>query len=267
MTIRIAALGTVIALEIEDVSLQRLVGRALEDLDRATERDVPAAQVLVEGDGPWRVRSPAYAVTATCPEQALTRTLTAVNLSVLAETPLLAFHAAVVTRHGAALVLPAASGTGKSTLTACLLRQGWAYVSDEALGLDWEAGPPVTYARPMALSAWSCAATDQPVGIQAENERLVRTADLGADVDHNPGPVRLVALLERAARSPGPSIVAVDRNDGLVELMQRGFTHHRDGGLALRRAVRVLEASDVVRVRLGDPAAAAAQLTALTGTW
>ncbi len=54
----------------------------------------------------------------------------------------LAFHSAAVVRDGRALLLPAASGRGKSTLTAALLHDGWGYLSDDSVLLD-DAGEPV----------------------------------------------------------------------------------------------------------------------------
>ncbi len=44
-----------------------------------------------------------------------------------------AVHAGVVAIDGRAIVIPAASGTGKTTLTAACLHAGFDYLSDEAL--------------------------------------------------------------------------------------------------------------------------------------
>jgi HprK-related kinase A len=43
----------------------------------------------------------------------------------------LMFHAAVLERHGRALMLPAVPGSGKSTLCAALMLRGWRLLSDE----------------------------------------------------------------------------------------------------------------------------------------
>jgi HprK-related kinase A len=43
----------------------------------------------------------------------------------------LMLHAAVLERHGHALVLPAAPGSGKTTLCAALMHRGWRLLSDE----------------------------------------------------------------------------------------------------------------------------------------
>lgn len=48
------------------------------------------------------------------------------------------FHAAVLERGGAALLLAGPSGTGKTTLTLSLLQAGWRLVSDDAAPIDGE---------------------------------------------------------------------------------------------------------------------------------
>ena len=59
-------------------------------------------------------------------------------------------HAGVVTVKGKALLLPGRSRTGKTTLTAALVRAGAAYYSDEfaLLGRDGQVHP---YRRPLAI--------------------------------------------------------------------------------------------------------------------
>src|SRR3546814_17273791 len=42
----------------------------------------------------------------------------------------LIIHAAVIERNGLAAILPGAPGSGKSTLTACLVHNGWRLLSD-----------------------------------------------------------------------------------------------------------------------------------------
>lgn len=47
-----------------------------------------------------------------------------------------ALHAGAVERDGAVLVLPGASGAGKTTLTAALMQAGWSYLTDEIVAID-----------------------------------------------------------------------------------------------------------------------------------
>jgi len=63
----------------------------------------------------------------------------------------LVIHAGVVERDGQAIVLPAPSGGGKSTLTAGLVHRGWRLLSDELALLSLEDGMLSALARPIAL--------------------------------------------------------------------------------------------------------------------
>jgi HprK-related kinase A len=61
-------------------------------------------------------------------------------------------HAAVMERHGRALILPAPPGSGKSTLTAALVgRGGWRLLSDELTLLDLDDITVVPNPRPVSL--------------------------------------------------------------------------------------------------------------------
>lgn len=62
----------------------------------------------------------------------------------------LILHAAVVERHGRALVLPGRSGAGKSTLCAALVSRGWRLFSDELALVRPGDGQLVPIARPVA---------------------------------------------------------------------------------------------------------------------
>jgi HprK-related kinase A len=63
----------------------------------------------------------------------------------------LIMHAAVVERHGLALVLPAPPGSGKSTLCAGLVFRGWRLLSDEMALIEPGPGHIVPLARPISL--------------------------------------------------------------------------------------------------------------------
>jgi HprK-related kinase A len=61
-------------------------------------------------------------------------------------------HAAVLERHGRAVILPAPPGSGKSTLTAALCgKGGWRLLSDELTLLELDTGLLVPNPRPISL--------------------------------------------------------------------------------------------------------------------
>jgi HprK-related kinase A len=63
----------------------------------------------------------------------------------------LLLHAAVLERHGSAVILPGDPGAGKSTLTAALMLSGWRLLSDELTMIDRDDGLVVPLARPVGL--------------------------------------------------------------------------------------------------------------------
>jgi HprK-related kinase A len=63
----------------------------------------------------------------------------------------LLLHAAVLERHGKAVILPGEPGAGKSTLTAALMLSGWRLLSDEMTVIDRDDGLIAPLARPVSL--------------------------------------------------------------------------------------------------------------------
>jgi HprK-related kinase A len=63
----------------------------------------------------------------------------------------LMLHAAVLEKHGKALILPAMPGSGKSTLSAALAQRGWRFLSDEFCLIQPSSGQVVPLPRPTPL--------------------------------------------------------------------------------------------------------------------
>lgn len=63
----------------------------------------------------------------------------------------LIIHAAVIEKDGLAVVMPAQPGSGKSTLTATLVQQGWRLLSDELALIDLDTLHAVPMPRPIGL--------------------------------------------------------------------------------------------------------------------
>ncbi|WP_230874684.1 HprK-related kinase A [Methylomonas sp. LL1] len=63
----------------------------------------------------------------------------------------LIIHAAVVEKHGNALILPGTPGSGKSTLCAALINKGWRLLSDELTLIDCQTGLITPVPRPVSL--------------------------------------------------------------------------------------------------------------------
>jgi hypothetical protein len=93
-------------------------------------------------------------------------------------------HAGAVAIGGVALVLPAPSLAGKSTLVAALVRAGATYLSDEYAVLDGD-GKVIPYPRAISLRL---------PGTSSSTE--VDAASLGQVASDDPRPVGVVALTE-----------------------------------------------------------------------
>jgi hypothetical protein len=267
-TLAVRALGVPLALAVDDPALRETLSALLADVCDDGGRDgtdgspgAPRVAITVRGHGPWAVHSPAYDARSSTVERALGDVCAAVNANAVSATPLLAFHAAVLAKQGRTLVVPGVSGLGKTTLTAGLLLRGWSYVSDEALALEWSPAAPLAYPRPLALSAWSRSSLGlDGLGVPADREWLLRPADLGAAVEHRPGPVTHLLLMEprEAAGGATPEPLPTHRSEAISALLQRGFTHVRDPARALTALAGVVSAAAVTRVRQGTPEQTAA---------
>lgn len=265
------ALGTRIEVRCEDPRTADRVRSAFADCVEAPgggpDRPVDAC-VRSVGHGPStvtasRAGTPLFEQEARTRADALGLVHAAVNAAAVQASPHLLAHAAVVGRDDRALVLPAASGTGKSTLAVALLQRGWTYLSDEAVCLPWAGGLAcVPYPRPAALSPWSVQALGLAGrGLDAGTERLVRAGDAGSRAEQAPVRVAAVVILERSDRPDGasdPVVREVSRADVLSGLLARSFNHFRDPAAALDRFADLAEGCRVARLQVGPPARTAA---------
>ena len=93
-------------------------------------------------------------------------------------------HAGVVGWKGRAILVPGRSFTGKTTLTAELVRAGATYYSDEFAVLDTE-GRVHPYAKPLSVRDG-----------RTQRQRSVRVEELGGSISAKPLHVGLVVLSE-----------------------------------------------------------------------
>lgn len=63
----------------------------------------------------------------------------------------LILHAAVIAKAGRAVIMPAPPGSGKSTLCAGLVGNGWRLLSDELAIIDMQSGKVIPMPRPVGL--------------------------------------------------------------------------------------------------------------------
>jgi hypothetical protein len=231
------------------------------DTDLTVLCDRPAADAVTHLYAPFP--SPAQDATTTVVHaNGLTATAAQINALALAGVGNLAVHAGAVALDGSVVAFPAASGAGKTTLTAACLLAGLRYVSDEALCLDWQDGSVRPYPRPLALSPWSAGV----LGLDARgaDELLVTAGDLGAPVARAPLRLRHVVLIDPPGAEPG--LRPAPRSAGAAELLRRSFTHWHHPDRAFELVHQVLAEVSVWRLSRSSPQADAAAVAALLGT-
>jgi hypothetical protein len=187
----------------------------------------------------------------------------AINQLALDGCPHLAIHAGVVSAGHDAIAFPAASGVGKSTLTAACLRSGFRYCSDEALVLPAGGDPDrpaavAPYPRPIALSPWSATAVGLPVMAGVE-ERLATPGELGSGVPDGPVQLRHVVDLRRVSGAQ-PELEQQSRAATLQLLVLRSFNHYKDPAATFRLLAAGVASLTMWRLTYDDPIAAAGLL-------
>jgi HprK-related kinase A len=146
----------------------------------------------------------------------------------------LLLHAGVVERDGAALLLPATPGSGKSTLSAALSQRGWRLLSDEFGALGPADGLLRPVLKPVALKnesidvirAWSPAAVIGPLFPKTRKGTVAHLAAKADDVArvHEPALAGAVVLPRWSAGSP-PQWERIDEETVFRALAYNAFNY------------------------------------------
>ena len=156
---------------------------------------------VAEVDGAVRVfRGDRQLYAGSSPGDALDHFLWALNQRVLRVTrDFFVLHAgAVVSPRGAAVLLPADAGSGKSSLTLALVRRGWTFLSDEFAPIDPVSGlvHPFPKAATLKAGSWPLFADElaaAPV-LAGARQRHLRAEDVGGSDGRVPAVVRAVVF-------------------------------------------------------------------------
>lgn len=171
----------------------------------------------------------------------------------------LLLHAGAVGCAGRGLVLPAASGCGKTVLVAALLRAGFVYLSDEVAALDLASGRLWPFAKSLCIKRG---------GRQA---LLSRYPELGTMLPHRhsegeliwylrppegalpaaPLPVRHLILPRYAPGAP-TALVPIARSQALATILQQSFNLGAHGAGGVGRMVELLRGAQCYALTLGD---------------
>lgn len=181
-----------------------------------------------------------------------------VNRQAIASTALLAAHAGGVVGASGAVVLPASMASGKTTLTAGLVRAGFGYLTDEAVAIDWDTLELVGYAKPLSLDpgSWPLfpeAEPQVPFGSDGyKREQWQVPADAlrpGAFVAR----ARASAVVFPAYREHHDTeLLPLSRGEALVELAKNTFGFRDHGRRALVALAQFVESVECYRLMVGD---------------
>lgn len=170
----------------------------------------------------------------------------------------LVIHAAVVERDGRALILAADPGSGKSTLCAALVHQGWRLLSDELALLSLADGQVMPIARPISLKNRSIDIA-RALGTGVEIGPVCRDTAKGS-IAHMKPPALSVAALGAPARpalvifpqyTEGSSLISEREGQAyaFVELARHAFNFPLLASDAFDAIGRLLDQVEVFRVR------------------
>ena len=179
---------------------------------------------------------------------------------------LVLLHAGVVSRAGGAVLIPASTGRGKSTLVLALLQRGFSYLSDELGAIDPVTGLVYPYEKRIGVNEETLALfEDLGDRLQDRSEltvtmpkRYVRPEDVGATTAGPSRPSGLVFLGED--RSGAPRLAPISRAEAVERMARHSTNLFRYGERGVIVLSRVAEGAPAYLLEGGTPAERAALL-------
>jgi hypothetical protein len=208
------------------------------------------------------------------PDFSLANLVTAVSRLALDTDPTrLHLHCAALASNGRGVLVSAPSGTGKSTLAAAMIHQGWTYVSDEAVALEPGVISATGFAKPLILDARGAELVPELnagcVSIDgSDQEWSVPASALGAAVATELEPVAIVILHRSPDGDTGSPSVATPLHaaDAVVALMGQTMDAQRFGPDAVSVLAHIAARGRCVSMNVGPLDGAVSLLTDLVGS-
>jgi hypothetical protein len=163
----------------------------------------------------------------------------------------LLFHAGAVTRDGSAILLPAPSGGGKSTLVAALLARRYACLGDDVVVYDPTARKLLPLVRSITLKRGSPELLEPLYGRRVPRPMARRFGETPVSfltpppTDWPMGPVeaRHIVLPVRVPRRSA-TFAPLSRGEALPRLLGQCFNHRRLGANAVREALALIRGGE-----------------------
>ena len=181
----------------------------------------------------------------------------------------LALHAGAVALDGKAVILPAPPDSGKTTLTAGLVRAGFEYLSDEAALID----PSTAMVHPFPRAMWMEPPTVELLGRTGggvpaleddRNHYQVLAEDLRSGSAGGPCPVGLV-IAPMYQRGSTTRLEPIGRAEAVRMLAENSFNFPKFGARGLDVLHRLVAGARCFRLRVGDLESAVAAVSDLVG--
>jgi hypothetical protein len=206
----------------------------------------------------WRFAVDGAGIATTAPEHLVGVVVHTLNRRAVESWEGVACHAGGVSRDGLGVLLPADMESGKSTLTTGLVRAGFDYFSDEAVG--FRPGSPVMVPYPKAISldpgSWFLFPDLEPRADFATDayrakQWQVPPGAIRTDPVAAPCPVRLV-VFPRYVDDGATALTPMSRAEAVVELAKNTFGFDAKPRAALEDLAHLARASECFRLDVAD---------------
>lgn len=167
-------------------------------------------------------------------------------------------HAGAVARDDRAVVLPAASGVGKSTLVAAPVGHGFTCLGDDIVVYDADRAALIPFVRSISLKAGAAPLLTpfyaQPLPERAAyrfGQKLVSFVTPGEQAWPRAPVVAAIVFPEHVTTGPATRS-PLSRTEGLPRFLAQCSSHHRLGATAVRIALDIVRQADCWVLRYGD---------------
>jgi len=169
----------------------------------------------------------------------------------------LGLHAGGVVRDGIGVALPASMESGKSTLTAGLVRADFSYLTDEAVLLDWQTGGVIPFPKPISLDPGSWALfpelepqADLPDGYKRTQWQIAPT-DIRPDAMGAPCRIRYF-VFPKYTLGATTRLTALPRGEATIELAKNTFRFNERPRRSLDGLADAARRAECFRLDVGD---------------
>jgi hypothetical protein len=229
------------AVSVEPKTVYSVVSGAIRDVDRGVYVDEELA--LPAYDPSWVARFLTWHV----------------NQAVIGRSSrYVLLHAGMVARRGCGVVLPGRPEAGKTTLVAGLIRNGFGYVTDEAVAIDPVDLEVAPYPKPLSIDrgSWPVLPDFDPIthGSDARyhsGQWHVNPATIRPNAIAGRTPISVVAF-PRFQAGATTVLEPITRAQTLLELAGETFRFHEAGRRNLRTLGEVVRQATCYRLVSGD---------------